>query len=145
MKPDLTQSFPPSWAGVPAGMPAQDYTIWLRYRPLFASQFTRVYFNVRVGEPAPKIAGLSPEIEKVAEDISRRRIDVVGEKENEWWLLELKALAGTDALGQMVMYKSLWESDPPDGRKVIPCIVTDRADINLTMSARSQGIVVIVV
>lgn len=133
MKPELGVPFSAAWAGIPPGMPSGDFQVWLRYRDLTASLFEKLYFNVRVGEPVPVAEDLPPEIKEMAIALSRRRIDLVGEKGSGWSLVELKWDAGAEALGQILLYKALWLSDPPDSRPVSLSIVTNafNKDINI--------------
>lgn len=145
MKPDLSVSFAASWEGIPPGMPAGDLGIWLRYRPKVADLFERVYFNVRVGEPIPFSEDLPPEIALMAEAVSRRRIDVVLERPTAWHLIELKYMAGAEALGQILMYKALWKIDPPDDRLVVPIIVSNIANKDLSLACKVYGVELVVV
>ena len=145
MKPDFGASFLPEWEGIPPAMPTGDLGIWLRYRSQLLGMYDRVFFNARVGEPVPVPEGLPPEIEKMAIETSRRRIDVVAEEVLGWLIVELKKNAGTDALGQILMYKSLWLSDPPDARPVEMAIVSDRINKDLKASCQFYNIKLIAV
>ena len=145
MKPELGASFDSKWEGIPPAIPSGDLEIWLRYRPLIAEAFEHVYFNVRVGEPVPVAEDLPSEIKFMAEAVSRRRIDVVGETKDSWHLIELKYNAGAEALGQILMYKALWKIDPPDDRLVKTVIVSDRANKDLALSCRVYGVELVVV
>jgi hypothetical protein len=81
----------------------------------------------------------------MAEDISRRRIDVVGEKPDGWFLIEVKYNAGPEALGQILMYKELWNQDPPDGKPVFTAIVTDRTAGQVSFAVKQYGVFLFVV
>ncbi len=145
MKPDFVNSFVSTWQGVPPGMPSGDLLIWFRYRLQAASLFDRVYFNVRVGEPIIFDVDFPPEIVDMAIATSRRRIDVVGETRTDWGLIELKYNAGSDSLGQILMYKALWLQDPPDTRAVNMLIVSDRANKDLAYACKYYNVDLIVV
>lgn len=145
MKPDLSLAYDYPWAGVPAGMPSGDFLIWDRFRRMFGSMFSKIYYNVRVGDPSPVPGGLPDEIQKMAEDVSRRRIDVVGEKADSWILIEVKYNAGPEALGQILMYKELWNQDPPDGKPVYTAIVTDRTAGQVSFAVKQYGVLLFVV
>ena len=145
MKPELGPSFSPEWEGIPPAMPTGDLGIWLRYRSQLLGMYDRVFFNVRVGEPVPVPEGLPPEIEKMAIETSRRRIDVVAEGILDWLIVELKFNAGADALGQILMYKALWLSDPPDTRLVEMAIVSDRENKDLKIACQFYKIKLIIV
>lgn len=131
MKPDLGNPYPPDWPGYPIQMSSQDHIIWIRFRELYALSFNTFYFSVLVGDPILWSEGLDEGMRRVVDHASRRRIDVVGEKDNTWWLMEFRMNTGPGAIGSILTYKTLWEDDPPDQRPVIPVIVTDILDKNL--------------
>ena len=145
MKPELSIPFPSDWQGIPPGMPSGDYMIWLRWQEKAAVLFDRIYFNVRVGEPVPVAEDLPSEIKEMAVALSRRRIDVVGEKGSDWALVELKQDAGAEALGQILMYKALWLSDPPDSRPVSLIIVTNSINKDMNIACKHYNVEYIIV
>jgi len=126
-------------------MPVGDLLIWFRYRHQVAKLFDRLYFNVRVGEPTLFEKDIPPEILDMSIAISRRRIDVVGETPTDWRLMELRHDAGTESLGQILMYKALWFSDPPDARAVSLAIVSDRSNKDLIVACEYYNVDLIVV
>lgn len=145
MKPTLGDPFPPDWPGYPEQMSAEDHQIWLRFRELYSQEFKAFYFSVHVGEPIMWTEGLEEELALMVEHISRRRIDAVGEKDHEWWLIEFRKDAGPGAIGSILTYKILWEEDPPDNRPVVPVIVTDVMDVNIFRVCNKLNIVYLVV
>ena len=145
MKPDLGPALTVEYNGYPPGMPAGDLIIWSRYQSALAGLYDKLYFNVRVGEPVLFDPDIPPEFAKMATDLSRRRIDVVAENSQCWFLMELKWDAGIESFGQILAYKTLWSSDPPDSRPVKIAIVTNRADRNLIFICKVYGIELIIV
>ena len=145
MKPELSLPFPPDWQGIPPGIPSGDFLIWMRWRDQAALLFDQLYFNVRVGEPIPVAEDLPPEIKAMAVALSRRRIDLVGEKGPAWSLVELKQDAGAEALGQVLLYKALWLSDPPDSRSVRMTIVTNTFNKDMNIACKFYDVQFIVV
>lgn len=93
--------------------------------------FKRIYFSVRVGDPVLAAPGLEPEMQRVVEHVSRRIADLVGEKNDAWWIIELRPKASHGAIGSILTYRILWEEDPPDRRPVTAAVVTDYLDKNL--------------
>ena len=145
MKPELGDPFIPGWQGYPPAMPTGDYEIWIRYRHELAGMFDAIYFNVRVGEPTAFPADTPPEMAAMVQSLSRRRIDVAARNKDHWLLVELKFNAGTEALGQILMYKALWDLDPPDPLPVSLAIVSDRANKDLILACKYYNISLIVV
>ena len=145
MKPELGRVFVPTWMGYPPGMPSGDYEVWLRYRHQLVGFYDSLYFNVRIGEPIIFPADADPSMAILTAAISRRRIDVAASDGKQWLLVELKYNAGTDALGQILMYKALWSLDPPDTKPVVLAIVSDRANKDLLLACKYYNIQLIVV
>ena len=144
VKPELGPGFPPDWLGMPQGIPSGDYLVWQRYREIAKRQFERLYFNVRVGEPLEVSPDFPPEIISMAEAISRRRIDVVGETAAGWKLIELKFIVSAEAFGQILLYKVLWNTDPPDSRPVSLAVVTGRTNRDIVLACIAYDVELIV-
>lgn len=140
MKPELGDPFVPGWMGYPPAMPTGDYEIWIRYRHELVGNFHEIFFNVRIGEPTPFPADTPPEMAVMVRALSRRRIDVVAHNDLHWLLVELKFNAGTEALGQIMLYKALWDLDPPDNKPVSLAIVSDRANKDLIRACKYYNV-----
>ena len=140
MKPNLGESYPLDWEGRPAQMSSEDYEIWVRFVGSETAIYQKVFFSVLVGDPAMPTEGLDEGMARVIEHASRRRIDVVGETEDSWHIIELRNNAGPGVIGSVLTYKVLWEADPPDERKCTPIIITNTADINLAFVCRKLEI-----
>ena len=145
MKPTLGTPYPVDWDGAPIQMSPNDRDIWTYFQDQFAAEFLQLYFNVGVGVPTMWTPDLDEDMVRLVNEISRRRIDVVGEKEDAWWLIELRINAGPGAIGSILTYKTLWEDDPPDARPVVPVIATNTQDANLQRVCDRFGITMIVV
>ena len=145
MKPNLGEAYSPDWAGQPAQMSANDGVIWARFRDDIPEYYRNLYFSVLVGDPTMWSEGLEEEMIRVVEHASRRRIDVLGETDTAWHIIELRMNAGPGALGSVLTYKSLWEADPPDKRPVFPIIITNATDANLEFACQKLNIKLILV
>lgn len=145
MKPGLVDAFAPDWAGHPQQMSANDYEIWITYRIILPVLIKTIYFNVPVGDPILFSEGLEEDMARVVNAVSRRRIDVVGETDDAWHLIELRWNAGPGAIGSVLCYKALWDEDPPDQKLVIPVIVTNYTDENLIRACKKYGIIMQVI
>lgn len=145
MKPGLTDAFLPDWAGHPQQMSANDREIWTTYREILPEVIKSLYFNVPVGDPILFSEGLEEDMVRVVNAVSRRRIDVVGEAYDAWYLIELRWNAGPGAIGSVLCYKALWEEDPPDNKQVTPVIVTNYTDENLIRASKKYNIMMHVI
>lgn len=131
VKPGLKQAVRPDWGGFPPHMSAGDQALWVNFRDIYARDFKFFYYDVLVGIPSLEMTQVEPELQGMVNQITRMRVDAVGEKENEWWIIEFRPNASLGAIGSVLGYKTLWEEDPPDERPVKPVIVTDYHNENV--------------
>ena len=82
-------------------------------------------------------------MKSMIEQPSRLRIDAVGQRKNEYWLIELRPNAMCGAIGSILTYKTLWDMDPPDDRLATPVIVTDNTNRNIISAASRLKIIIL--
>ena len=76
-----------------------DAAIWERYITSNPGRFTRVFYDYRVGDCAecdPDVVGIARESWN---DLTRWRIDVVAEDDAAFYVIELKPMANSKAIG----------------------------------------------
>lgn len=94
-------------------MSLEDSKIWGRYLSKFSDLYDSFDYDLRVG------AGVTPDLPipekfiKDYEDLTKKRIDAVGYKNNKATLFEVKPRAGTAALGQLISYRDLFLRSHP--------------------------------
>jgi hypothetical protein len=88
-----------------------DVAVWERFLKLYPHMFDSFDYDVHVGGDVERKEEWSDETFKMWSAISSKRIDVVGYKEGEVWIIEVKPEAGLTALGQLVGYKQLYIRD----------------------------------
>jgi hypothetical protein len=106
-------------------MKPADVLIWeafIRGNPGF---FDSVDYDVPVGEGAPFL----PESEEAFVSdyrlLTQKKIDVVGYRDNEVWLIEVKPNAGSKALGQILTYEKLYSKTNPNLTNLRKCVITN--------------------
>lgn len=123
----------------------QDVLIWERYLEQHATEWIGFRYDVRVGEGI-ELPESEPEyIRGMALALTEKRIDVLGEKGNEVWIIEVKPNAMLSAVGQVLSYQVLFEDRFPDQPKPKLMIVTDRKGPDLQSIAAKFNISVVVV
>lgn len=140
MKPTLNDPVKATWQGRPPHMSSNDFEIWMSYREILPEEIKILYFDVAVGDPTLFSEDLEEEMQRVVNQVTRRRIDVVAETDKEWIIIELRWNAGPGAIGSVLTYRELWKMDPPDNRPVKTTIVTNCPDINIIKVCKSLGI-----
>ena len=145
MPTDLGQPYPIDWAGTPAQMLAADIPIWKRFQEKFASVFDRFYFNVKVGGPDWELIKADPAIAQMWWELKAKKIDVLAEKKDEIWIIEVSKEAGIRAVGQILTYRLLWSLDPKINKPVQSYLVCDILDSDLEFSCMANAIRVLLV
>lgn len=143
MSIDLGIFYPKDWAGKPPHMASHDLEIWIRYREKHAHEFIGFYFDAACGTPAEVPPGTPENLARDWIRITSKRIDVIGIKTNEIWIIEVRPDASSGALGTILTYFECARKEPPDSRLIVPVIISDRFDPDIIENAKSFGIILI--
>lgn len=140
MSVDLGPRFSPAFEGIPPHVSSEDLLLWEEFRRRSANDYVAFYFDVSLGSGEDAGPGVSEAVAKAWRRLTRFRADVVGDTGKEWHLIELRPNAGPGAVGSVQTYMTLWTIAPPDGRTVIPIIVTDRCSQDIRVVAQLAGV-----
>jgi hypothetical protein len=102
----------------------EDEKIWERFLEQYGGDFIGFEYDVLVGRGAEIPPDTPEEYRKQIETVSKLRIDVVAEKENEIWIIEVKPESKLSAIGQLPSYEYFFikERKPEKPiRKVFVC------------------------
>ncbi len=69
-----------------------------------------------------------------------KRIDALGELENEVWIIEVASHPGLRAMGQLMVYNALWYKDPKIDKPAKPVLVANMIDEDLREALRINGV-----
>jgi len=109
----------------------EDYPIWTRYLDKHCEEFLWFYYNVRVGGQVNTDPDMLPGVAKTWYESTAKRIDAIGEKEKEIWIIEVTTRPGFRAIGQVLTYEHLWNLDPKINKPVKNMLVGARLDDDL--------------
>lgn len=94
-----------------------DVAVWDRFLDLYGHEFVGFRYDVHVGGEVERQSAWTKKIFHMASWLAAKRIDAVGYKAGETWIIEVKPEAGVTAIGQLVAYKMLFiEKYRPIGR-----------------------------
>ena len=99
-----------------------------------------VYYDSRVGHAIPAEPGASAWLSAVRNVTSRKRLDVVIETRDAWWLVEVKVRAGLSAIGQVIGYTYLFGQSLSGERPILGLIVCNYAAMDIDTIAEQEGI-----
>jgi hypothetical protein len=140
MSVDLGPKFEPTFEGLPPHVSSEDLVLWEEFRRRYAKEYVALYFDVSVGTGEEITGGVSENVAKAWQRLTRFRADVVGDTGVEWHLIELRPNAGPGAVGSVQTYTTLWTIAPPDSRPVKSIIVTDRCSRDIRAVAQLAGV-----
>lgn len=145
MSIELGTLYPPAWRGQPAHMSSLDTPLWSRFQAKHGSEFTGFYFDAALGTPSTTPPDTPDNLQKMWTRLTSKRMDAVGVKPDEWWILEMRPNASMGALGTIITYTNLWRLEPLDHNPIISVIVTDFPDPDLVKLAPLYGVEIITV
>ena len=85
-----------------------DIEVWKRFLALFGHLYDFFDYDLRVGEGRPAPEGNHQVIQKMALDLSKRRIDAVGHSRPSTTIIEITTGIGFTAIGQIQVYPQLY-------------------------------------
>ncbi len=106
-------------------MSPKDVDIWKRFLMEHQDMFNSFDYDFPVGsgeDPGPKF---EPNLRKDFIDLTKKRIDVVGYKNGEPTIIEIKPRASSTALGQLLTYKTLFIDSHPSFQTVPLMVITE--------------------
>lgn len=122
----------------------EDNEVWSKFLEQNFERLTEVWYDVRVGQPVELDGDASDMEKKIAAGLTRKRIDVVAISGGNYWVIEVKPYASMLALGQVISYARLFALQYETRGRVIPVIVCDSIDEDLTDEFAEMGILVLV-
>ena len=100
-----------------------DTPVAKRYLDMVRDVAIRIEYDVQVGVGRPTTFDLSEAMQKMALDISRRRIDIVVHFPTMIYTVEVTRRAGLKAIGQLIAYPVLYKQTFTPTKKVVPLLV----------------------
>jgi hypothetical protein len=89
-------------------MAPQDIPVWELFLREQGKDFTGFDYDVRVGTGTDPGEDYDASTRKDAILLTQKRIDAIGFKDNEIWIIEVKPQASISALGQILTYTDLF-------------------------------------
>ena len=99
--------------------------LWERFLSEHQEYFDSFSYDVHVGEGIPANPLWPENIKAMAKYVTQKRIDAVGYRKGEVWIIEVKPDAGLSAIGQLLSYKELYIKKHGELKKIYLACVTD--------------------
>lgn len=112
----------------------EDTEVWHRFILMYPDKFDTVDYDVKVGKGADTYPILNEADQKYWSTLTKKRIDVIGFKNNFVTIIEVKKRVGLFTLGQVLGYRYLYLREHPELKSVstlIVCSSIDQDDIDV--------------
>lgn len=119
--------------------------VWNRFLDRYGAGWEAFEYDVRVGPASGAAGGADEATRRVFESLTRLRIDAVGYRPGEIWVLEVSPFAGISKVGQAIGYRDLFVAERRPAQPVRAGVVTGVFSPAVGEVLRSQGIEVWIV
>lgn len=124
-------------------MLAEDTAVWSKYLADPVLAIKEVWYDVHVGQAMLLPVGAADLDKRIADGVSRKRIDVVCAVGSVLWVVEIKPFASMLALGQVLSYTRMFIEEFRPTVEVTSVIVCDAVDDDLLDEFEALGVMVI--
>lgn len=121
-------------------MMAEDRDIWTAFLEGAEYDIEKVWYDVHCGLGMPVPGGAASMEYKIAQGVTRKRIDVICTVKNEIWIIEIKPHANMGALGQIITYEKLFREEYSTPYKIIPTILCWTLDPDISEILSKIGV-----
>jgi len=128
------------WRGRPPHMLKCDSPIWYDFLEKHKEKFVALYYDCLLGGPGFTPADYDEKLRGMWKYLGSKRADVIAETKEEIWIIEVTDLVSIKALGQLMMYKSLWLEDPKSTKPVEMVLVCGHPDTDILAGMQSYNI-----
>ena len=134
----------PRWPNTPLPkyphLVGSDIPIWDSWVRTHGQLFSGFDYDVHVGQGLEPDKDHSFELQQMWIGLTQKRIDVVGYRPGEVWLIEVKDRPTTAAIGQCLSYKILYEVDFGPLTPPIPCLVAGAIEADIETVLLNFGV-----
>lgn len=122
----------------------EDYELWVKWKDELERRYERVEYSVVLGgETGPP--GTEQTYSEMWKRITARRVDAVGYAKDHIALIEFRKFAGPSAIGQLQMYKALWERERGTYKPIRLVLISDLLTDAIITTAKALEIETIIV
>lgn len=119
---------------------ASDVPIWERFLDNHGHSFQGFDYDVHVGQGITPPVDTPENIRRMALHLTQKRIDAVGYKPGQIWLIEVKERPGVGAIGQILSYITLYRKQFKPSQEIVPVIVADLVEPDIRFILRTRKV-----
>ena len=123
-----------------AGLNEQSIVLWRKFLELYEDRYDSFEYNVRVGRGIDPGPGVSKEMRDMWYAVTTKRLDVVANREDQTWVIEIEERPGARTFGQVLLYLHLLPQYYPVRKKLIGGLVCARLGFDMTAAFRANEV-----
>lgn len=136
----ISPRFPPTKLHKYPHMFPRDIAVWERFIDEYGHEYTGFDYDVKVGTGWDPGSNFDANIRSNAIELTKKRIDCVGYKPGEIWILEVKEHAGISAPGQVWAYQKLYRRSFRTTRRIVTGLVYESSSPDIAIVAKGLGV-----
>jgi len=140
MPTELGKRFGLDWRGDPPHMLKEDVPVWYRFLEQWGDLILALYYDCLLGGPYFTPEQLKDPMTKMWRANVSKRADAIAETADRIWIIEVAKSPGLRAVGQLLVYRSLWLEDPKIAKPEEMILVCEVVDQDLIAAATQFGI-----
>ena len=144
MPTTLGQDYSIDWRGRPPHMLRPDVPVWYKFLDQWGFQFTTLFYDCLLGGPTLTPEQLTDPLKRMWRANIAKRADAIATTKSELWIIEVAADPGLRAIGQLMVYHTLWLRDPVIEMPERMVLVCDRIDPDLLDACGMHSVLVFV-
>jgi len=114
--------------------------IWTGFLKEHGKYFQKFEYDIHLGKGL-ELDPTEPEwLRRQTRYLTTRRVDAVGYTDQEVWLFEVKPYIGASTIGQLVLYRDLWQKEKRDTRKIYMAAVGRHIGYDLDVTLEKYDI-----
>ena len=131
---------PAEWKGNYPHLSKLDRAVWDRFLLRYAQDFSGFAYDVALG--GQRIEGLELDEPTLLgwQYNTAVKVDVIGYKDEEAWIIEVKPDAYVSAFGAAIAYSMLAERESFINQRLVPTIVCEQAHPDVAWCCRQLGV-----
>lgn len=140
MPTSLGRKYFVDWRGDPPHMLKEDVPVWYRFLDTWGHLFEALYYDVLLGGPTLTPTQEADPFWRGWRSNISKRADAIAALEDRVWIIEVATNPGLRAVGQLLVYHTLWMEDPKINLVEELVLVCESVDTDLLASAAQHGI-----
>ena len=124
-------------------MLSNDVAVWTRFLESGVLKPEVVWYDFHVGDSVELPDGVPPMEVRIAQGLTRKRIDAVCLRTGNYWAVEVRPVCSMSAVGNAVFYARLLAQEVELDGGVFPVVVCDRVDHDVARFLDELGVMVL--